>query len=173
MIIEANGILMGYDLTGKPDGPVITLSHSLATTREMWWPQLGALEENYRILRYDTRGHGETQAPEGDYTLETLAQDLFGVLDGLNIEKTHYVGLSMGGMVGQIAALAEPDRFVTLALCDTSSQIPSTVHPTWEERIDLARTGGMAPPCGGVAQKQCRRYLILFILGTLEGVRLE
>ena len=143
MIIEANGILMGYDLTGKPDGPVITLSHSLATTREMWWPQLGALEENHRILRYDTRGHGETEAPNAPYDLTLLANDVAALLRALEIEQTHFVGLSMGGMIGQRFATSYPELADSVTLCATACQMPPEVGPAWNERIEIANTQGM------------------------------
>lgn len=92
---------------------------------------------------YDTRGHGGTDAPGGEYSLEMLARDLFGLLDALDIEATHYVGLSMGGMIGQTAALMDQSRFRTLSLCDTSSRIPPEARPMWEERIATARGQGM------------------------------
>ena len=143
MIIEANGILMGYDLTGNPDGPVITLSHSLATTREMWWPQLGTLEDNYRILRYDTRGHGETEAPDAPYDIPLLANDVAALLRALDIEQTHFVGLSMGGMIGQHFAATHPQLVNSITLCATACQMPPEAAPAWNERIEIANTQGM------------------------------
>ena len=97
----------------------------------------------YRVLRYDTRGHGGTDAPEGDYTLDQLADDLFALLDALDIDRVHFVGLSMGGMIGQAAALKDPSRFLSLSLCDTSSRVPGEGQALWSERMDIARSQGM------------------------------
>ena len=142
MKITANGIEIRYLLEGPETAPAVVLSHSLAAHLGMWEDQLPILSE-YRVLRYDTRGHGGTAAPEGEYTLGQLADDLFGLLDALGIEKAHFVGLSMGGMVGQTAALEDPGRFLTLSLCDTSSRVPPEGRALWNERIAAARSGGM------------------------------
>jgi 3-oxoadipate enol-lactonase len=143
MKIEANGISIGYDLTGNPDGAVVTLSHSLATTREMWWPQIESLETNYRVLRYDTRGHGETDGPDEPYSIPLLANDLVALLKALKIDKTHFVGLSMGGMIGQLLAAKHRDLLKTVTLCATTCQMPKEAIPAWDERIVLAGAKGM------------------------------
>lgn len=143
MHTTANRISIHYEVDGPEDAPWITMSHSLAANLHMWEWQMPVLTKRYRVLRYDTRGHGGTDAPEGEYNLETLAGDLFGLLDALGIDRTHYVGLSMGGMIGQTAALMSQDRFTSLSLCDTSSQIPAAAHATWRERIGTARNDGM------------------------------
>ena len=143
MHITANGISIHYELDGSKNAPLVTLSHSLASDMRMWAPQLPVLTADYRVLRFDTRGHGQTDAPEGGYTLELLADDLIALLDSLEIEATHYVGLSMGGMIGQTAVLKDQSRFESLALCDTSSRIPAATYPMWEERIALAHSEGM------------------------------
>ena len=142
MRVNANGISIHYRLDGPESAPIVTMSHSLAANLDMWEWQMPALA-GYRVLRYDTRGHGGSDAPPGEYTLELLAGDLFALLDALGIESTHYVGLSMGGMIGQTAALGDQSRFLTLSLCDTSSRIPPEARPVWEERIATARERGM------------------------------
>jgi 3-oxoadipate enol-lactonase len=124
---------------------VVTLSHSLATDLSMWDPQLEALRTQYRVLRYDTRGHGDTEAPAGAYALEQLADDARALLAALGIARTHWVGLSMGGMIGQTMALTTPEIFSSLVLCDTSSRIPAEARPLWQERIKTAETQGMEP----------------------------
>ena len=144
MKVIANGISINYRFDGPEAAPVVTMSHSLAANLEMWEWQMPALS-GYRVLRYDTRGHGGTDAPAGDYSLETLAGDLFALLDALKIERTHYVGLSMGGMIAQTAALMDQSRFRTLALCDTSSRVPPEAQPVWNERMATARGQGMEP----------------------------
>src|SRR5688500_20367038 len=98
MKIKANGIEINYEIEGS--GPWLTMSHSLACDLHMWDPQMPVLKK-FRVLRFDTRGHGQSSAPAGDYTLEQMADDVKGLLDGLGIKQTHWAGLSMGGMIGQ------------------------------------------------------------------------
>ena len=142
MKITANGIGIRYELEGPATAPVVVMSHSLAANVGMWEDQMPVLS-GFRVLRYDTRGHGGTDAPEGDYTLDQLAGDLFALLDALAIGQVHFVGLSMGGMVGQTAALRDPGRFLSLSLCDTSSRVPGEGRALWSERMEAARSQGM------------------------------
>jgi len=145
MNITANGITMNYTLDGPASGPVITLSHSLATDLAMWDPQLPMLTSRYRVLRYDTRGHGGTDAPPGAYSLEELTEDVRALLQALGIGRTHFMGLSMGGMIGQMLALQYPHLLQSLVLCDTMSRVPTEAKPMWEERITVAARQGMEP----------------------------
>jgi len=145
MRVTANGISIHYTLNGVASAPVVTLSHSLATDLGMWEPQVTALAARYRVLRYDTRGHGGTDAPAGPYTLEQLAEDARALLHTLGIQRTHFLGLSMGGMIGQQLALTCPELLRSLILCDTSSRVPPEARPTWDERIRVAEQQGMAP----------------------------
>jgi 3-oxoadipate enol-lactonase len=143
MRIEANGIKMNYELSGKMGAPHVMLSHSLGSSLVMWDPQLEVLKAYYQVLRYDTRGHGDSEAPSGAYTLEMLGEDALGLLDALAIDKVHFVGLSMGGMIGQYIALNHPDRLENLVLCDTAAMLPKEAQPIWEERVQLAREKGL------------------------------
>jgi 3-oxoadipate enol-lactonase len=143
MLIEANGIKMNYELSGREGAPVVMLSHSLGSSLFMWNPQLRVLEPHYQVLRYDTRGHGGSDAPSGAYTLDMLGEDALGLLDALGIEKVHFVGLSMGGMIGQYLALNHADRLENLVLSDTAALLPEEAQPIWQERIDLAREKGI------------------------------
>ena len=143
MLINANGIQMNYELSGKQDAPVVVLSHSLGSSMVMWNPQQKVLEPHFRVLRCDMRGHGDSEATEGNYTLDLLAADVIGLLDALKIDRVHFVGLSIGGMIGQCLALHYPDRFKSLTLCDTSPVLPDDAKPLFQERMDLARTQGM------------------------------
>jgi len=145
MKTRANGIEVYYELHGKEGAPWLVLSHSLACSVRMWDPQIAALKDEYRILAYDTRGHGASEAPLGAYTLELLADDLFSLLKELKIEKAHYCGLSMGGMIGQTFALKYPGVLRTLALADTTSRYPENAAPLWAERIKTAQAQGMGP----------------------------
>jgi len=145
MKARANGIEVYYELHGKEGAPWLVLSHSLACSVRMWDPQIAALKDQYRILAYDTRGHGASEAPKGAYTLEQLADDLFSLLKELKVEKPHFCGLSMGGMIGQTFALKYPGALRTLTLADTTSRYPAEAAPLWVERIKTAETKGMEP----------------------------
>jgi 3-oxoadipate enol-lactonase len=149
--MEANGIRLYYELTGPAEAPVVMLSNSLGTRLEMWDPQMQALTERYRVLRYDSRGHGRSDAPEGPYTIDMLANDALGLLDALDIERAHFCGLSKGGMVGQVLGANHGDRLITLALCSTSSHMPA--REMWEDRIRVATEQGMAALADGVIER--------------------
>ena len=144
MRINLNGININYELTGQDGAPVVILSHSLACSLVMWQPQLEVLESAFQVLRFDTRGHGGSDAPQGAYSLEQLTADAVHLLDALNIETVHCVGLSMGGMIGQCLALDYSDRLMSLALCDTAAVMPEESQPIWQQRIDAAGQTGMA-----------------------------
>jgi len=143
MKIEVKGIRINYELSGKKDAPLVVLSHSLASSMVMWNPQLELLESHFRVLRYDMRGHGKSEAPDGAYTLDQLAADVIGLLDALNIHFVHFVGLSIGGMIGQCLALDYADRLKSLTLCDTAPVIPEEAKPLFEERLHRARDKGL------------------------------
>ncbi len=144
MKVEANGIQINYELSGKEGAPVVVLSHSLGSSLEMWHPQMAALEPHYRVLRFDTRGHGGSEAPATHYSLDQLGEDTVSLLDVLGIDGLHFVGLSMGGMIGQYIALNHGHRLRSLSLCDTAALIPPEAQPVWQERIDAARENGLS-----------------------------
>lgn len=141
MKIKTNGIDTNYTIQGE--GPWLTLSHSLACNVSMWDPQMELLSRRFRVLRYDTRGHGGSDAPMGPYTLDTLADDAQALFAALGIERTHWLGLSMGGMIGQTLALRQPDLFESLVLADTTSRRPPNAEQMWGERVSIAREQGM------------------------------
>ena len=143
MRMKANGIQMNYELSGKKESPVIVLSHSLASSLVMWNPQMDALNPHFQVLRYDMRGHGKSDVTPGSYTLELLAEDVIGLLDALDIDRVHFIGLSIGGMIGQSLALNHLHRLRSLALCDSASIIPQEAQPIWQERINKALSKGM------------------------------
>ena len=145
MKAQTNGIETYYELHGQEGMPWLVLSHSLACSTRMWDEQIAAFQDKYRILAYDTRGHGSSQAPAGAYTLEQLADDLKALLDCLGISRAHYCGLSMGGMIGQTYALKYPGTFATLVLADTTSRMPAEAQPAWQDRIRTAEAKGMQP----------------------------
>ena len=147
MKAKVNGIEVNYEIAGN--GPWVTLSHSLACDLHMWDEQMDALTSKYKVLRYDTRGHGQTGATSGPYTLELLADDAHALLAHLGIKRTHWAGLSMGGMIGQTFALKYPGVFASLTLADTTSRYPTEAAPIWADRIKLAETQGMAAVVDG------------------------
>lgn len=145
MKIKTNGIEVNYEIdAGDREGPWITLSHSLACNLHMWDDQMVELTKHFKVLRFDTRGHGLSDAPPGDYTLEQMADDVKGLFDTLGIRQTHWLGLSMGGMIGQTFALKYPQVFKSLILADTTSRRPPNAAQMWGERVAAARTTGMA-----------------------------
>jgi 3-oxoadipate enol-lactonase len=143
MKIQANGIQINYELSGRENAPVVMLSHSLACSLAMWDPQMEALRAGYRVLRYDTRGHGGSEAPAGAYTLEQLGADALGLMDALDIDKVHWVGLSLGGMIGQCLALNHAGRLHLVTLSDTMAALPEGAPAIWGPRIETARSQGM------------------------------
>jgi len=143
MRIKAGDVYLNYELTGKEGTPVVMLSHSLGLSLAMWAPQLAVLESRYRVLCYDMRGHGASDASEGAYTLEQLADDALGLLNALGIDRIHFVGLSIGGMIAQAIALNHADRLRSLVLCDTSAYLPPANLPLVQERIKTARRQGL------------------------------
>jgi 3-oxoadipate enol-lactonase len=131
-----------YRFDGVAGAPVVMLSNSLGTDLAMWDSQIVTLAARYRVLRYDTRGHGQSAVTRGPYTIEGLAKDALGLLDALAIERVHFCGLSMGGMVGQWLGAHAPQRIDKLILCNTAARIGSP--EAYNTRIDNVRKGGMA-----------------------------
>jgi 3-oxoadipate enol-lactonase len=141
--VHSNGITLRYDIQG--DGPWLVLAHSLATDLTMWDDNLAALTPHFRVLRFDTRGHGGSAAPEGPYDFAMLTADVLGLLDALGVQRTHFCGISMGGMIAQHVALAAPGRVEKLVLVSTTSGYPSSSRAMWAERIDGVRRNGIEP----------------------------
>jgi 3-oxoadipate enol-lactonase len=145
MKAKVNGIETNYEIHGKEGAPWVTFSHSLACSLRMWDGQVETFKDRFRILVYDTRGHGASEAPKGPYSLDMLADDVRQLLAQLGIKKTHWVGLSMGGMIGQTLALKEPALLDRVVLADTGhAQTPETIKQ-WEDRIRTAEAKGMEP----------------------------
>ena len=142
MKVKVNGIQLNYRIDGPEGVPWVTMSNSLATTHRMWDAQMAAFTKQYRVLRYDKRGHGETDVAPGPYTFELLADDVLALLEALSIKQTHFVGLSMGGMTGMTLALKKPDVLRSLVLCDTTSKDPLGDPALWQQRIDAVNASG-------------------------------
>ena len=127
------------------DGPVLMMAHAMGTSRSIWDPQIDALADRYRILRYDWRGHGDTDAPTGPYTLSQFENDAVGLMDALGLEQVNWIGISTGGMIGQGLAINHADRIETLTLCNTMSQSNAWYRDWVVERQAVVQRGGMGP----------------------------
>ena len=145
MKIKANGITINCQVDGSDNAPCLVFSNSLATTFAMWDEQAAALKDSYRVLRYDQRGHGATDAPAGRYAFDTLLADALGLLDALSIKKAHFAGLSMGGATALGLAERHPDRFDRIIVCDSPCQSTPQSSQQWEERIAIAHQQGIEP----------------------------
>lgn len=145
--IEINGNPLRYQLDGAADAPVLILSNSLGTTLEMWDAQMPALSAHFRVLRYDTRGHGGSRTTPGEYSAELLGRDVLALADALDIAEFSFCGLSMGGAVGQWLGLNAGARLRKLVLCNTAAKIGTA--DSWNARIDTVRRDGMAEVASG------------------------
>ncbi|TXN26884.1 3-oxoadipate enol-lactonase [Methylobacterium sp. WL30] len=131
---------LNHILTGPEDAPVVAFSNSLGTTLAMWDAVVPHLADRYRILRYDTRGHGGSATRDAPAEIDDLAGDLLALLDGLGIVRIHAVGLSLGGMTMQALASAAPDRVASLTLMATAAHMPS--EASWNARAATVREAG-------------------------------
>ncbi len=140
-MIDADGCQINVQVDGPERAPVLMLSNSLGTTLHMWDEQVEPFTEHFRLVRYDRRGHGRSGVPEGPYTMERLGKDVLAILDALGIQKTHWCGLSIGGMVGMWLGSHAPQRIDRLILSNTSCHMPG--GGVWDERIKAVLEGGM------------------------------
>jgi 3-oxoadipate enol-lactonase len=141
-MIDADGCLLNVSVEGRDGGPTLMLSNSLGCTLQMWEPQMKALTQVFRVIRYDRRGHGKSQVPDGPYSIGRFGKDVLAILDDLNIEKTHWCGLSMGGMVGQWLGANAPERFGQIIPSNTACCYPDPAN--WLNRIKAVKEGGIA-----------------------------
>jgi 3-oxoadipate enol-lactonase len=135
-------VTLHYRLDGPLGGPPLMLCNSLGTTLEMWDAQVVDLTAQFRLARYDQRGHGRSPVPQGPYSIEDLARDALGLLDDLGIERTSFCGLSIGGMVGMWLASETPERIERLVLCSTAPTLPP--REQWLERAATVRADGVS-----------------------------
>ena len=138
-------------VTGRPDGPAVVLSNSLGSTHRMWDSQVAALEERFRVVRYDTRGHGDSPVPPGPYSIGELADEVIALLDRFDLERAHLVGLSLGGMTMMRVAARNPERVDRLALLCTAAYLPPAQG--WTDRAALVRADGTSAVAAAVVQR--------------------
>lgn len=141
--VTANGVRLHYRIDGPENGIPLVFCNSLATDLHMWDDQIAAFSDKYRILRYDRRGHGLSEAKDETIEIKTLADDVVALADKLGFKGGHFCGLSIGGMTGQAVGIYHPDAFKSLALCATSSAIPKEMHQTWVDRVATVQAHGM------------------------------
>jgi 3-oxoadipate enol-lactonase len=140
-----------YEWMGAEKLPVLVFSNSLGTNLKMWDPQLEEFTKHFHVLRYDTRGHGQSSVTPGPYTIEHLSWDVVRLLDTLQVDRVFFCGLSMGGMVGLFLGANAPKRFRKLVLCNTAAKI-GTVE-AWNARIEAVQRGGMKAVAGAVIER--------------------
>lgn len=147
-VTMSDGTDIATYVQGNPAGLVVMFSNSLGTDHQMWDPQVAALAQDFRILRYDTRGHGRSGSPAGATSIDRLSLDVMEILDALQVGQVHFCGLSLGGMTGQQLGWRAPERFLTMTLAATSAYMgpPSA----WQDRIGRVRAEGMAAIADGV-----------------------
>jgi 3-oxoadipate enol-lactonase len=143
MRINANGISINYQVDGPEAAPWLIFSNSLLTDFSMWDEQVAEMKKSFRVLRYDQRGHGGTQAPEGKYDFDLLSADVITLMDALGIKRAHFAGISMGGMTALMLAEKYPDRFERIIACDCGPASTPASAQQWQERIELAKGKGM------------------------------
>lgn len=146
MILAGDGCPIAYRIDGPETAPVLCLSNSLGTAMAMWAPQMPAFTQRFQVLRYDNRGHGKSASPAGAYSMDRLGRDVIELLDQLAIERVHFCGLSLGGMIGQWLGVRAPERLHRLVLANSSSFMgpPSA----WDDRIDSVLRDGMTGLAG-------------------------
>ena len=142
-------------VSGEEGKPVVFMSHSILSSSKMWDEQAELLVTNgYRVVRMDTRGHGESDATNPPYSMKDLVVDTIEAMNSLNIDKAHYVGLSLGGMTGFGLAIDYPNRFHQFILCDARADAPPAFSAPWDERIAIAKESG----CGALAKSTIERW---------------
>ena len=152
------GVRLHYRLDGDPGSPPLLLSNSLGTSLEMWEPQMPALMPRFRVIRYDSRGHGQSEVTQGPYSIDMLGQDAVDLLDALAIARAHCCGLSMGGMVGMWLGINAPDHVDRLVLANTGAKIGTA--ELWNARIDAVRKGGTAAVAPAVLSRWFSQQLL-------------
>jgi 3-oxoadipate enol-lactonase len=149
--VETGSAKIHYAIEGTDGAPVLAFSNSLGTNYSMWDLQAQELRKTFRILRYDTRGHGQSAVLPGAYTIEQLGNDFLGLLDGLRLGPVHFCGLSMGGMIGMWLGIHAPSRLHKLVLSNTGAKIGT--EESWRSRIEAVQKGGMKSIASGVIER--------------------
>jgi 3-oxoadipate enol-lactonase len=148
---EFKDVRIQYELAGPATAPGVVFSNSLGTDLTMWDAQAAVLTKKFQVLRYDKRGHGQSSAPAGPYTIEQLGRDVVALLDSLRLGRVHFCGLSIGGQTGMWLGVNAVERLNKLVLCNTGAKIGAT--DAWNTRIETVRKSGMKAVAGGVIER--------------------
>ena len=140
-----------YALEGQSRAPILMFSKSLGADFSMWDPQAAEFQKKFRTLCYDTRGHGQSSPTPGTYSIELLGKDVLALLDSLHLDRVHFCGLSMGGMIGMWLGLNAPERLNHLVLCNTGAKIGTA--ESWKARIEAVQKRGMKSVAPGVIER--------------------
>jgi len=168
-IVKVNGVEIAYRLDGPSDGHVVLMANSLMSDCSMWDWNVPALTDRYRVLRFDKRGHGGSETTPAPYSIAKLADDAIALLDALQVHQVHFIGLSMGGMIGQQLGARYPKRIYSLSLCDTASEMPP--RSLWEERFEIAHKEGIAGLVDGTLKRWFTAPFIARAPQDIEKVR--
>ena len=141
--VENAAVRLYYELSGKEHGEVLVLGNSLGSNLHMWDKVVSCFESRYRVIRFDTRGHGKSSVPPGPYSLEDLGRDVLFLLDSLGVECVNFCGLSLGGMVAMWLGVYALERVRRLVMANTCARIDT--REMWDERIAMVKKSGMAP----------------------------
>jgi 3-oxoadipate enol-lactonase len=139
--VDRSGWRIYYRVDGDPGAPALVFSNSLGTTHDLWGPQVARFSNSFHLIRYDTRGHGLSGAPSGEYTIDQLGSDIVAVLDAAGVSRAHVCGLSLGGLSAMWLGIHVPERIESLTLASTGAKIGTAT--IWQERIDQVRAGGL------------------------------
>jgi 3-oxoadipate enol-lactonase len=150
-VLKSGDARIHYALDGPTESPVLVFSNSLGANISMWEAQVSELTKKFRVLRYDTRGHGQSSSSPGPYSIEQLGRDVIALLDALDLDRVHFCGLSMGGMIGMWLGARAPGRLNHLVLCNTGAKIGTT--EAWNARIEAVRKNGMKSVASAVVER--------------------
>ncbi len=164
----SNDAQINYQTFGDASNPAIIFSNSLGTKYTMWQPQIDALQNDFFVICYDTRGHGASSAPQGPYQIEQLGQDVVNLLDHLQVEKANFCGISMGGLTGQWLAIYKPERFNHIIVCNTAAKIGQ--EQAWNERAALVRQQGLQTIAATAASRWFTESFIQSQAATVQSL---
>lgn len=151
--VQRDGFALSATVSGRESAPWLLLANSLGTTQAMWEPQRQLLDRRYRVLSFDTRGHGESGFPAGPYAFDDLVEDVVAVMDRFEIGTANYLGLSLGGMTGLGLALRHPDRIERLVCCNARADAPPAFIQGWDDRLASVEKGGLAAIVSGTMER--------------------
>lgn len=167
-ILQQHDLSLNYQTFGDAKQPALVFSNSLGTNYSMWQAQIEYFQQHYFVICYDTRGHGQSSAPQGPYSIEQLGNDVIALLDHLHVEQASFCGISMGGLTGQWLAIHYPQRFHHVIICNTAAKIGQA--QAWSDRAALVREQGLAPIASTAASRWFTESFIQSQVATVESL---